>query len=57
MATREAARAAVKSISEKFGHLEEEDLEQLEKLDPALKQRVERSLLAKDELAGHAIIT
>ncbi|KAF2170402.1 hypothetical protein M409DRAFT_35953 [Zasmidium cellare ATCC 36951] len=57
MATRDAAKAAVQRISDKFGHLDEEELERLGRFDPALKRKVERSLLAKDELAGHAIIT
>ena len=57
MASREAAKAAVLEISEKFGYLDEEELDKLERFDPALRQKVERSLLAKDKIAGHAIIT
>jgi hypothetical protein len=56
MASYKAAKEAVVKISEKFGHLDEE-LDRLERFDPALRQKVERSLLAKDKIAGHAIIT
>ena len=57
MASRAVAKAAVLEISKKFGHLGEETLAKLEQFDPAIRQEVEQSLLAKDKIAGHAIIT
>ncbi len=57
MDPRRRAKEAVSKIAEKFGHLDEEELEELERVNQALRQKVERSLLAKDKIAGHAILT
>lgn len=57
MASYRAAKEAVLKISEKFGHLDEEEFDKLEQFDPALRRKVKQSLLAKDKIAGHAIIT
>lgn len=57
MASYTAARDAVTKISEKYGHLDDKELEELGRINPKLRRKVERSLLAKDKIAGHAIIT
>ena len=57
MASYADAKEAVSQISEKFGHLDEAELDQLERINPELRRKVERRLLAKDKIAGHAIIT
>lgn len=57
MESYEAAKEAVLRISKKFGHLDQKVLDKLEQFDPAVRREVEESLLAKDQLAGNAIIT
>lgn len=57
MASYEAAKEAVVKIAKEHGHLDDKWLEIMEQINPDMRREVEYSHLAKDKLAGHAIIT
>ncbi|KAJ5189913.1 hypothetical protein N7472_008927 [Penicillium cf. griseofulvum] len=57
MATKDAAKEAVMGIAKEYGFIQPSSLDEIGRIDPALRREVEESMLAKDKKIGHSIIT
>ncbi|KAJ5511786.1 hypothetical protein N7453_003889 [Penicillium expansum] len=57
MATKDAAKEAVMGIAKEYGFIKPSSLDEIGRIDPALRREVEESMLAKDKKIGHSIIT
>ncbi|CAG8933967.1 unnamed protein product [Penicillium salamii] len=57
MATKDAAKHAVMGIAKEYGFIQPSSLDEIGRIDPALRREVEESMLAKDKKIGHSILT
>lgn len=44
-------------IAKEYGFIQPSSLDEIGRIDPALRREVEESMLAKDKKIGHSIIT
>lgn len=57
MATKDAAKEAVMGIAKEYGFIQPSSLDEIGRINPALRREIEESMLAKDKKIAHSIIT
>ncbi|KAJ5982538.1 hypothetical protein N7451_012638 [Penicillium sp. IBT 35674x] len=57
MATKNEAKEAVMGIAKDYGFIQPSSLDEIGRINPALRREIEESMLAKDKKIAHSIIT
>ncbi|KAJ5263150.1 hypothetical protein N7478_010755 [Penicillium angulare] len=57
MATKKEAKEAVMGIAKEYGFIQPSSLDEISRINPALRREIEESMLAKDKKIAHSIIT
>jgi hypothetical protein len=57
MATKDAAKQAVMAIAKEYGFIQPSSLDEIGRINPALRREIEEGMLAKDKKIAHSIKT